>query len=222
MILDYWKGQNKLWKAFWIIGFLGIFIINIISRFIKMYWIDTFFINLRLESNVISLKDKVLFVSGIVLILIFSIYLMWALVSTWRCGSNSKQMIWKVMSRVLLISLVVKFYTSLILDSWEISFNSNQAFTVERSFRTSTINLPNDKSWANVLINDSMGKVLSSLGEPTKKIKKSDGSKIWWYWRINSIKKTDDFINAVEPTGLIFIVYFDKIGKVKNKEKVYK
>ena len=101
VLLSYWNGKQKLWKAFWIMGFifqfvLGyfLFLLLYLGTYIGLTW---------------SIK--------IVIFLISNIYTIWILVSIWNCAYNVKHKIKGYIARVIVvlnIILLFLIYTGLL------------------------------------------------------------------------------------------------------------
>ncbi len=93
-LLSYWKGEKKLWKAFWVMGFVFqilIFYILLfllyIGQFIGLTW---------------SIKITVFLISNI--------YTIWILVSIWNCAYNVKKKIWGDLSRVIVVLNIILLF----------------------------------------------------------------------------------------------------------------
>ena len=101
ILLSYWNGKQKLWKAFWLMGFvfqlvLGyfLFLLLYLGTYIGLTW---------------SIK--------IVIFLISNIYTIWILVSIWNCAYNVKHKIKGYIARVIVvlnIILLFLIYTGLL------------------------------------------------------------------------------------------------------------
>lgn len=85
-ILKSWRGNERLWRVFWIYNFILGGLIN--YGFTKVG-----------ESE------------NLVLLLVYSIfalaYMVWVLVSLWRCAFNANWQIWGYIARVLVVLMVV-------------------------------------------------------------------------------------------------------------------
>ena len=87
LLLSYWNGKQKLWKAFWLMGFV----------FQILFF---FFLSLFL---VIGLALGLTWSIKIFIFLVSNIYTIWILVSIWNCAYNVKKKIWGDLSRLLVI-----------------------------------------------------------------------------------------------------------------------
>ena len=87
LLLSYWNGKQKLWKAFWLMGFV----------FQILFF---FFLSLIL---VIGLALGLTWSIKIFIFLVSNIYTIWILVSIWNCAYNVKKKIWGDLSRLLVI-----------------------------------------------------------------------------------------------------------------------
>ena len=93
-LLSYWKGEKKLWKAFWVMGFVFqilifyfLLFLLYIGQFIGLTW---------------SIKITVFLISNI--------YTIWILVSIWNCAYNVKKKIWGDLSRVLVVLNIILLF----------------------------------------------------------------------------------------------------------------
>jgi len=93
-LLSYWKGKQKLWKAFWIMGF--VFQILIFYFLLFLLYIG------QLIGLTWSIK--------ITIFLISNIYTIWILVSIWNCAYNVKKKIWGDLSRVIVVLNIILLF----------------------------------------------------------------------------------------------------------------
>ena len=87
LLLSYWNGKQKLWKAFWLMG-------------VVFQILFFFFLSLIL---VIGLALGLTWSIKIFIFLVSNIYTIWILVSIWNCAYNVKKKIWGDLSRLLVI-----------------------------------------------------------------------------------------------------------------------
>ena len=90
-LLSYWNGNEKLWKAFWLMGF--VFQIILFYSLIFILYIGLFF------GLTWSIKITIFIVSNL--------YTIWILVSIWNCAYNVKNKIWGDISRVIVVLNVI-------------------------------------------------------------------------------------------------------------------
>ena len=93
-LLSYWNGEQKLWKAFWLLGF--------IFQILFFYFL-LFLLYLGL---LIGLTWSI----KIIIFLISNIYTIWILVSIWNCAYNVKNKIWGNLSRVIVVLNVILLF----------------------------------------------------------------------------------------------------------------
>ena len=93
-LLSYWKGKQKLWKAFWVMGF--VFQILIFYFLLFLLYIG------QLIGLTWSIKITVFLISNI--------YTIWILVSIWNCAYNVKNKIWGDISRVIVVLNVILIF----------------------------------------------------------------------------------------------------------------
>ena len=93
-LLSYWKGEKKLWKAFWVMGF--VFQILIFYFLLFLLYIG------QLIGLTWSIK--------ITIFLISNIYTIWILVSIWNCAYNVKKKIWGDLSRVIVVLNIILLF----------------------------------------------------------------------------------------------------------------
>tara|TARA_B100002003_G_C13611095_1_gene314212 strand:- start:25 stop:399 length:375 start_codon:yes stop_codon:yes gene_type:complete len=93
-LLSYWKGEKKLWKAFWVMGFVFqilifyfLLFLLYVGQFIGLTW---------------SIKITVFLISNI--------YTIWILVSIWNCAYNVKKKIWGDLSRVIVVLNIILLF----------------------------------------------------------------------------------------------------------------
>ena len=93
-LLSYWNGKQKLWKAFWVMGF--------VFQILFFY----FLLFLLYLGSLIGLTWSI----KIIVFLISNIYTIWILVSIWNCAYNVKNKIWSNLSRVIVVLNVVLLF----------------------------------------------------------------------------------------------------------------
>ena len=93
-LLSYWNGKQKLWKAFWIMGF--------VFQILFFYFL-LFLLYLGL---LIGLTWSI----KIIIFLMSNIYTIWILVSIWNCAYNVKNKIWGNLSRVIVVLNVILLF----------------------------------------------------------------------------------------------------------------
>tara|TARA_B100001245_G_scaffold48131_1_gene31712 strand:+ start:40 stop:465 length:426 start_codon:yes stop_codon:yes gene_type:complete len=74
-LLSYWNGEQKLWKAFWLMGF----VFQILFLYLLLFLL---YIGVAVGLTW-SIKITILFISNI--------YQIWILVSIWNCSNNVKK-----------------------------------------------------------------------------------------------------------------------------------
>ena len=101
LLLSYWNGKQKLWKAFWLIGF--------VLQFVLIIFFGIF--------NLIGIALGLTWSIKFIIFLINIIYTIWVLVSIWNCAYNVKNKIWGDLSRVIVVLnviLIFLIYTGII------------------------------------------------------------------------------------------------------------
>ena len=101
LLLSYWNGERKLWKAFWIMGFVFQILFFYFLLFLSYFGF--------LFGLTWSIKVTVFLISNI--------YTIWILVSIWNCAYNVKNKIWGDLSRVIVVLnviLIFLIYTGII------------------------------------------------------------------------------------------------------------
>ena len=94
LLLSYWNGERKLWKAFWIMGFIFQILFFYFLLFLSYFG---FLFGLTWSIKVI-------------IFLISNIYTIWILVSIWNCAYNVKNKIWGDLSRVIVVLNVILLF----------------------------------------------------------------------------------------------------------------
>ena len=100
-LLSYWNGEQKLWKAFWIMGF--------VFQILFFYFL--------LFLSYIGFLFGLTWSIKVTVFLISNIYTIWILVSIWNCAYNVKNKIWGDLSRVIVVLnviLIFLIYTGII------------------------------------------------------------------------------------------------------------
>ena len=96
LLLSYWNGKQKLWKAFWLIGF--------VLQFVLIIFFGIF--------NLIGIALGLTWSIKFIIFLINIIYTIWVLVSIWNCAYNVKNNIWGDLSRVIVaLNVILLFLT---------------------------------------------------------------------------------------------------------------
>ena len=106
ILFCYWNGKEKLWKAFWIMGFFLQFLVAYILLFL-----------LYLGTS-IGLTWSI----KIIIFLLSNAYTIWIWVSIWNCAYNVEKKIWGHISRFIVILnliIVILIYSGFI----NINFN---------------------------------------------------------------------------------------------------
>lgn len=85
------RGEEKLWKTFWVYGFGGSIILNIIN----------------------SILTSILMLLGIPMMLVMLAFQVWSSIAIWRCAPNVKNKIWGQVARVLVVLSAIGFVLSL-------------------------------------------------------------------------------------------------------------
>lgn len=85
------RGEEKLWKTFWVYGFGGSIILNIIN----------------------SILTSILMLLGIPMMLVMLAFQVWSSIAIWRCAPNVKNKIWGQVARVLVVLGAIGFVLSL-------------------------------------------------------------------------------------------------------------
>ena len=94
LLLSYWNGKQKLWKAFWLIGF--------VLQFVLIIFFGIF--------NLIGIALGLTWSIKFIIFLINIIYTIWVLVSIWNCAYNVKNKIWGDLSRVIVVLHVILLF----------------------------------------------------------------------------------------------------------------
>ena len=94
LLLSYWNGERKLWKAFWIMGF--------VFQILFFYFL--------LFLSYIGFLFGLTWSIKVTVFLISNIYTIWILVSIWNCAYNVKNKIWGDLSRVIVVLNVILLF----------------------------------------------------------------------------------------------------------------
>ena len=94
LLLSYWNGERKLWKTFWIMGF--------VFQILFFYFL--------LFLSYIGFLFGLTWSIKVIILLISNIYTIWILVSIWNCAYNVKNKIWGDLSRVIVVLNVILLF----------------------------------------------------------------------------------------------------------------
>ena len=111
-LLSYWDGEQKLWKAFWLLGF----IFQILFFYFLLFLLY------------VGMLLKLTWSIKITIFLLSNIYTVWILVSIWNCAYNVKNKIWGDISRlvvVLNIILIFLIYTGILSIDYQSIIQKN-------------------------------------------------------------------------------------------------
>lgn len=99
MLLSYLKGEEKLWKAFWIFGVLIPILLDLLTGLVGVFFKSPYFLSLMLTITTVSLAYGIL--------------------ATWQCASNCNKRLWMWLARmtVILFIIFILFY------AWNMSIN---------------------------------------------------------------------------------------------------
>ena len=93
-LLSYWNGERKLWKAFWVMGF----VFQILFFYFLLFLLY------------VGMLLKLTWSIKITVFLLSNIYTVWILVSIWNCAYNVKNKIWGNISRVIVVLNVILIF----------------------------------------------------------------------------------------------------------------
>ena len=93
-LLSYWDGEQKLWKAFWLLGF----VFQILFFYFLLFLLY------------VGMLLKLTWSIKITVFLLSNIYTVWILVSIWNCAYNVKNKIWGDISRVIVVLNVILIF----------------------------------------------------------------------------------------------------------------
>ena len=93
-LLSYWDGEQKLWKAFWLLGF----VFQILFFYFLLFLLY------------VGMLLKLTWSIKITVFLLSNIYTVWILVSIWNCAYNVKNKIWGNISRVIVVLNVILIF----------------------------------------------------------------------------------------------------------------
>ena len=111
-LLSYWDGKQKLWKAFWLLGF----IFQILFFYFLLFLLY------------VGMLLKLTWSIKITVFLLSNIYTVWILVSIWNCAYNVKNKILGDISRlivVLNVILIFLIYTGILSVDYQSIIQKN-------------------------------------------------------------------------------------------------
>ena len=111
-LLSYWNGEQKLWKAFWLLGF----IFQILFFYFLLFLLY------------VGMLLKLTWSIKITIFLLSNIYTVWILVSIWNCAYNVKNKIWGDISRIIVVLnviLIFLIYTGILSIDYQTIIQKN-------------------------------------------------------------------------------------------------
>lgn len=90
-----WKGEERLWKVFWIFNVLGFYVIGFMQQVV-----------ISIESAG-ALNHGYGRLLTILFGLLTIIYFIWAITSLWRCAFNTGSRVWGYLGRVFVVAVIV-------------------------------------------------------------------------------------------------------------------
>ena len=100
-LLSYWNGEQKLWKAFWLMGFV----------------FQILFLNFLLVLLYFGVLIGLTWSIKVTIFLLSNIYQIWILVSIWNCAYNVRNKTWGHLSRsivILNVIFIILTYTGIV------------------------------------------------------------------------------------------------------------
>ncbi|MBB71665.1 MAG: hypothetical protein CMF50_04650 [Legionellales bacterium] len=98
---DYWQGRRPLYKAFWVVYTLLPYTLPWLT--FSLLWLTKgLWPNAMDESNFFQADDGTLITIMHVFMVMFVPYMIFATISAWRCGANSKVW-WRYLSRIVIV-----------------------------------------------------------------------------------------------------------------------
>jgi hypothetical protein len=223
-----WKGEEKLWKVFWIWNILVGFLL---TAFIQITIVITVFpaaMQIALNKNLeaVTFPKLALAFLGIVIFLLSLAYDIWALVSLWRSAFNCTKKVYGYIARGWIV--VIIFFAVLVPILGEIFPGSifegseNISFFDEDRITIGPDKLPTDREWAQIKEGMTMVEAEKILKHSKSKRRNPDGAEVWEIWKAE-IKgpRMENAMLLLVPSGTVFYVYFDSEKKVIRKEKKF-
>ena len=89
-----WRGEERLWKTYWLYNVLGVLSIGFVLKSLQAYGIQ------REQNNQSSIGLSIFI---FLLAISFFPYLIWALTSLWKCAFNTRWKIWGYFARAFVV-----------------------------------------------------------------------------------------------------------------------
>ena len=126
-IIRGWKGEEKLWKVFWLYGFL-------LCPLLSLIGILLFSVCLALKHNgdiqffyhYLSNESCLSYMSDIASLILLPVTILWTTVATWRCAPNCTYAFFKYIARLITILGIMSCILILTLIAHSLKAHSDQ------------------------------------------------------------------------------------------------
>lgn len=99
--MSFIRGSQPLWKAFWVLYFLGSLIFTVIA--LALIQLPTVHYALSQTSNILNLRiDTALIMAVTAVVATYIIYFLLCTVSVWRCSINTKRKYWGPLAKLVI------------------------------------------------------------------------------------------------------------------------
>jgi len=105
-IIRNWKGEEKLWKVFWIWYVLVAPVVTAATQVISFLTLFPIAIHVEYAGNLpgITFKEAILALLGISIIIFSVIYLTWVFMSLWRSAFNCSNKVLGYLARLCVVT----------------------------------------------------------------------------------------------------------------------
>lgn len=220
-----WKGEEKLWKVFWIwnilVGILLSFIVQVTFLVTVFPVAITVSVNESFEG--VTLPKLLLCLLGIFLFLLSIVYDVWALVSLWRSAFNCSKKIFGYLARLW---IVVVIYFGIIAPALGIIFPGSifddtddaEVYIEEGPVKAGPERLPSEEEWNQIKKGMTTEQVQKIIGKHGSIKTNKDGSGVWKIYKTEAGSVEEALFYNMYPTGKVFYIYFDSSKRVEHKE----
>jgi len=216
-----WRGEERLWKVFWIWNFAAGIVLSLITEMVSLVTLFPVALQVAINKNLhgITFSKAILAMVGLSAIVFFVVYSIWALVSLWRSAFTCSQRIYGYFARYWVVMEVIVFPALAIVypNSFFGGFKEEDIIIGPAKIEIGKQGPPSASKWSEIVQGIDKQDVEQILGSPPLKIDRDDGISIWSYWSYE-YKEDDDPILLMIPWGKVCTVYFDSSQKVCRKK----
>ncbi|UCJ17126.1 hypothetical protein K5Q02_01650 [Pseudomonas sp. MM211] len=116
----YLKGGKPLWKAFWLVHFLGLVLVYVVLRFGVLEHFAVPILELVQRWDAQFLGRAGWYVFALIALPPLLIYACFSLVVVWRCGRNTRWFAWTILARTVVVLTALFLAWAVAMCVWRI------------------------------------------------------------------------------------------------------